>query len=144
MKTLSPALLPTLPSALLQIGLQDLLAIEATPGYIIDMGTFKNSYDDLCHVCLAGAVMVKSLGLQETEEIDWKLLRAHGLLAQLDFLDSWRANALKAAFDNLKIQVSDDQYQALIELSYEPYEVSPEVFKAWMQASIELLRSFGL
>ena len=58
--------LPDKPSALIRVGLADLKAIGETPGYQIDFMTWHNPAQegDTCLVCLAGAVMARSLGAE--------------------------------------------------------------------------------
>lgn len=59
----TPNPLPARASDLLDVALRDLQACEQDPRFHIDMGTwFSPNGDETCGVCLAGAVMAKSLG----------------------------------------------------------------------------------
>jgi hypothetical protein len=57
--------LPDLPSALIRAALDDLREVEASEDYRVDMGIWhvRTRPGGPCMVCLAGAVMAKSLGL---------------------------------------------------------------------------------
>lgn len=54
--------LPDRKSALLRLAVEDAQKIEKTPGYILDMSNWHVTIADVCHVCMAGAVMVHTLG----------------------------------------------------------------------------------
>lgn len=56
--------LPDLPSELLTLALADLEAVHRDPRYVVQMHTWHTpDYDKVqCAVCLAGAVIAKSLG----------------------------------------------------------------------------------
>ena len=67
--------LPNQPSALIRLALADLAAMERRPRITIDMGTWFDSEVDEkgrqdCTVCLAGAVMARSLN--ELEKASYK------------------------------------------------------------------------
>lgn len=47
---------------LLALALDDLAAIEKTPGFVVDMGLWVRRINTECRVCLAGSVMVRGLG----------------------------------------------------------------------------------
>lgn len=55
--------LPSKLSDLLALALNDLKAVEADPNYTVDMKNWHRPDKDVCAVCLAGAVMAKSLGV---------------------------------------------------------------------------------
>ena len=59
----APVLLPHVPSQLLRLALADLRKVERTPGYAIDMSTYHHVSRGTCTVCLAGSVMVGTLGM---------------------------------------------------------------------------------
>jgi hypothetical protein len=55
--------LPDKPSELIRLALADLRKCEADPRYLIDMAEcYRPVTSELCYVCLAGAVMAKTLG----------------------------------------------------------------------------------
>lgn len=57
------AILPKIPSKLLFIGLADLRKCEEDERYDINMTFWHNPKEDVCVVCLAGAVMAQTLGV---------------------------------------------------------------------------------
>lgn len=61
MDLISLPTLPDKPSALILCALEDLEAIENTPGYGVRMWLWHgySERQDVCHVCLAGAVMAR-------------------------------------------------------------------------------------
>lgn len=70
--------LPKKPSALLRLAVKDAKRIQRTPGYRLEMGTWHSPSSTLigvdgkrlCEVCLAGSVMVCSLGVDESRYVD--------------------------------------------------------------------------
>ena len=62
--------LPDRPSELIRLALADLALCAADPNYRIDMYEWHNPQDDgVCQVCLAGAVMAKSLNAPPAAEL---------------------------------------------------------------------------
>lgn len=61
--------LPDKPSELIRVALNDLKKIEKTKGYEVDMESWHDSYNSKCLVCLAGAVMVKSLKAEKNKSL---------------------------------------------------------------------------
>jgi hypothetical protein len=55
--------LPEKPSELIEVALRDLELCIKDPNYRVDMTTWHAPMNGVCLVCLAGAVMAKSLGL---------------------------------------------------------------------------------
>jgi hypothetical protein len=52
---------------LLDLALKDLMSCAKSTKYVIDMGTWHEPYRDGCHVCMAGAVMARSLGQEAVQ-----------------------------------------------------------------------------
>ncbi len=62
--------LPDKPSELIRLALNDLALCAADPNYSIEMYEWHKPRDDgVCQVCLAGAVMAKSLNARPTAEL---------------------------------------------------------------------------
>ncbi len=61
--------LPNKLSDILTIALEDLDRVEADPTYSVDMGNwhYNNTDNGRCEVCLAGAVMAKTLGVSSNK-----------------------------------------------------------------------------
>lgn len=55
-------ILPGRPSELIELALADLKKVERSKKYVVDMSNWhRRSGSNICHVCLAGAVMAKEL-----------------------------------------------------------------------------------
>ena len=55
--------LPDKPSQLLRLAVKDAQLCQQDPNYRLDMGTWHSPVGSLCFVCMAGAVMAKTLKL---------------------------------------------------------------------------------
>ncbi len=53
--------LPKKPSALIRLALDDLRKVERSKKYKVNMNVYHIPFDSICNVCLAGAVMAKTL-----------------------------------------------------------------------------------
>lgn len=63
-KTTKPQTLPDKPSALILLALHDLAKVERQKKkFVVDMGAWVERLNGKCAVCLAGSVMVSTLGL---------------------------------------------------------------------------------
>lgn len=94
--------LPSKPSELVELAILDLKAIEQNPNYLIDMDSWHvGSYRDhpnierpRCLVCLAGAVMAQSLGIETTMTVKpWDPIfdEDDSTKNKLEALDSFRS-----------------------------------------------------
>lgn len=87
---------PTKLSDLIQLALDDIDAIEKDPRYVVDMNWWHMPMDVACHVCLAGAVMARSL---EVPIDACSYPHYHkGWWAALKALDAVRQGILSSAF----------------------------------------------
>lgn len=59
--------LPDKPSALIRLALRDLAKVERSKNYRVHMSTWHDGTGGVCAVCLAGAVMAKSLNCNRAE-----------------------------------------------------------------------------
>jgi hypothetical protein len=123
--------LPNKPSELILLALADLVKVERSKNYVVDMGTFHTKYDDdePCHVCLAGAVMAKSLSIPSDVFVaprDFESDTKRKLLA----LDRFRQGWASSAFIRLK-----RSYRRGFSFDREitPYEEDPRAFKREMR-----------
>lgn len=132
------------PSELIRVALADLEAVEKDDRYRVDMrvwhGRSDESKEGPCFVCLAGAVMAKSLGADLYnylvpydfgEEIDYRLIA----------LDSFRQGFVEAALVHLSVEpvVGVVPYMTVV-----PYEDNPVRFKADMHTMATHLEEHGL
>ena len=106
--------LPSLPSALIRLALNDLLACERDSRYAVDMDDWHwPTTDDrgrkVCRVCLAGAVMAQTLGLPNDLAIDDDDLAGYGCDVQgpLLALDCFRLGRIGSGLRWMNFDLSD-------------------------------------
>jgi hypothetical protein len=102
--------LPDLPSDLLTVALVDLAAAEQNPRYRINMGTWHVPEEDgRCMICLAGATMAGTLGMNPSKELDPSDAEVleEGLGDKLKALDSLRTGELEEAMEILGMELPD-------------------------------------
>ncbi len=127
------------PSELIRLALRDLAACEADPRFDIDMSDWKQ-YDgvgDVCHVCLAGSVMVQSLDSDRTVsgtspfDIDpeWK--------QRLYALENFRTGRVNDGLRNLCLEVAPDR-------EVTRYEKDSAAFRQEMEQMADELEGKGL
>ena len=135
--------LPTKPSELLTVALNDLIKTEDDPRYIVDMYTWHEPIqaltvnDDRCSVCLAGSVMAQSL------EADPLLA-----VAPADFFDSETRQQLRALdyFQQGETVFALGflgDYRPFPRCRPMPYAESPEQFKKDMWQLVADLQEVG-
>ena len=106
--------LPDKPSALIRVALADLRKCEKDKRYGIDMGNWHVPVDDgdpdepdepACYVCLAGAVMAKSLGapIGESKSCGSYYVDAPLVSDQLAALDEFRKGCVSDALGEIGI-----------------------------------------
>lgn len=83
--------LPTIPSKLIRLALEDLRKCEADPDYVINMNNWHFlTVDGTCSVCLAGAVMGQSLGGLLNHWMDPAMFEEENALFAIDaFHSGW-------------------------------------------------------
>jgi len=153
--------LPSIPSQLLRLALNDLELCEQDPRFRIKMETWlvKNEGEDYCSVCLAGAVMAKTLQTPipfSGERFSCAPSNFGMLERQLGALDSFRVGHLGNGFDRLgrvisynlrcKLQVAFEpkDFSTVDSFYMEYYEKNPEGFKSQMISLANIFESVGL
>ena len=143
--------LPSTPSELIRVALADLRAIERDEGYVVNMRRWHRPvYDNdrgVCAVCLAGAVLAKTLGVEPHEVIyDTDLARygcdVQGLLLALDY---FRRGMIEEGLSCLGYDVdelSEEWQQYARKSGYNPAD--PEAFHVRMNNLADYLASCGL
>lgn len=126
--------LPNKPSALLQLALDDLERCEKDPHYEIYMGEWHSPGDKHCLVCMAGAVIAKTLECDRFNEVTPCLLD-HDNSQKLRAIDAFRSNDPISAFNYLKIRRT---VPPLIYVT--KYMDDPDRFKAQMRENIATLK----
>lgn len=134
--------LPNKPSKLLELALKDLRAVEADGRYIVDMCTYHNkrSKGGKCHVCLAGAVMAKSLKAKCGESYAPYSYEA-GVRDQLFTLKCFCDGVISFGLLFTSTPIPPDLPDFV---GVTPYEESPSEFKRDMKKIIKLLKKAGL
>lgn len=140
--------LPDKPSELILVALQDLEKVEKDPLFNVNMSewVFYNSYTHRCHVCLAGAVMMKTL-----EARGYKLPRDAASISPSNFgfkeyqskllaLDSFRLGDVGEGLEEMGLFAPQLNYC----YTMPSYNNNPEKFKRRMRAMSRMLRAHGL
>ena len=148
---MSPITLPTHPSRLIRVALADLSAIEADDRYVVNMSDWHAPITDnygrkVCSVCLAGAVMAKTVGVPHEQAISTADLdqydRVEGRLRALDF---FRLGEISAGLEMLGYDVnelSEEWQQYARKSGYSPAD--PDEFHDRMHRLADYLASCGL
>ena len=132
--------LPDKPSELIRLALADLALCAADPNYRIDMGEWHKPEHGVCQVCLAGAVMAKSLNASRAAELcssDFPE-NSQKILALNDF----RMGDVCRALDSLDLDLSNWGRNAP-ERSITPYHRDPAAFMADMRDLANDLEAAG-
>ena len=134
--------LPDKPSELVEIGLRDLGLCEQDPDYVIVMSKWHEPILDgkktVCAVCLAGAVMAKTMQIPLKSRIH-PFSQSGNDVYKLMALDNFRIGEYHDAFVNLDIVNPPDIY-----FTPRIYSNDPEGFKADMRRLIDELKKAGL
>ncbi len=147
-------LLPDKPSDLIEVALNDLRRVRKSKKFKIDMyDWFSGQLDGRCSVCLAGAVMAKTLNLKVSEGdtlIPNCNLRVSPVSAKLEALNSFRTGEVIQGLRDMGIYVdtlskeSVDEFYAVD--GTVPYysAVNSRPFFNAMRKMIEVLRKYNL
>ena len=142
--------LPSEPSALIRVALADLSAIEDDDRYVVDMEEWHRPVfycgREVCHVCLAGAVLAQTLGApRERRILDYDLEQYGRVEDGLRALDYFRLGEISAGLELLNFDLSalDAQWTQYARES-EYYESDPDEFHARMNSLADYLASCGL
>lgn len=134
--------LSEIPSMAIEQAVQDLEAVEADSRYVVDMGDWHRYFPEYetCSVCLAGAVMAKSLNAAADKDYSPTTLFDPSTSNRLRGLDKFRAGlideGLRLFGRGLSIPMSD-----VVHMSYGS---NPALFKQQMRELAARLRAAGL
>ena len=132
--------LPDKPSELIRLALADLALCAADPNYRIDMGEWHKPEHGVCQVCLAGAVMAKSLNASRAVELysnDFPENRR-----KITALNDLRQGDVFRAFDEIDLDLSSWGHNAP-ERDITPYHKDPVGFMADMRRLADDLEAAG-
>ena len=134
------ARLPTKPSALLEVAMTDLGKIERSKRYGVHMG-FWHTGQEVCEVCLAGAVMAFTLGANHDEYLTAQdFHRFPGCGNQLRALDSFMGGYCRNASEFIGLGFYTG---APFQLEVTPYKDDRRKFKRDMRKLITDMRKAG-
>jgi hypothetical protein len=110
-------------SELIRIAVRDCQVCEADPNYKLNMGVWKVTKDDVCEVCMAGAVLAKTLCFED--DVRSLGLRLEPVAAALSAIDSVRIGDIWAALAwDLKIIPEDYDTSDLSEAQCEAVDAA--------------------
>lgn len=126
------------PAKLIRLALEDLKKVEADPRYEVDMDDWHSggSVTHPCAVCLAGAVMAKTMKLQYDKNLWPEDAALNGTTWALQALDELRRGNVRGGYSVLDRPFPGDGPE---ELKIFPYHISPERFCAEMEALADLI-----
>lgn len=129
-------ILPRLPSALIRLGINDLELVEVDPKYMVSMSNWHKPKGGMCYVCIAGAVMAKTMGVEpEIWENPAGFKEDYGALVAIDCLRIGRVNqackVLGLECNRANVYIPE-------------YADHPERFKLAMMALAKDLEEMGL
>ena len=129
--------LPDKPSELIRVALADLNKVERSKKYVVDMGDWHLPDDGVCYVCLAGAVMAKTLGVSPKREMEpWQTKYDQKLQA----IDSFREGSIHNGLGHMGL--SRDSIGKYRDVA--PYDADPKAFKKDMRKLASDLAKAGL
>ena len=121
--------LPDKPSDLIRLGLKDLEACERSRNYFVNMNTWHEPLFGKCAVCLAGAVMAKTLGIDRDDDVSPSELGA-ATDDRLSALDCLRVGSLGVALRGLGIDKPPQLPEAVATVDYhqDPNDFKNDMF----------------
>ena len=122
--------LPDKPSELINVALADLAKVEQSKKYEVDMDTWHDPSAGICYVCLAGAVMAKSLQASPDKSL-LPSMHNGGLSGKLSALDEFRTGDVSWGFSDMGIDVEEDVLN--FDRDINDYEDDPKAFKRDMR-----------
>ena len=140
-------------SSLIRLALDDLAKCEDDDDYVVDMSIYHFPDDEGCCVCLAGAVIAKTLNAPRDAHIspiphfgNYQENGGDGMLiwySSLRAIDMARKGELRAALmalTDMGIPISDE----LVNFQVTPYSADRESFRRDMFHMAAYLERFGL
>lgn len=137
--------LPDVPSALIRLALDDLEAVERDDKYAVNLNLwhYPNVETGICMVCLAGAVMAKTIGLWPSHDVGPRaFVNRKDIEAKLRALDWFRMGSIEGGLTSMGLDVPEDCLKP--ECIIPEYKANPALFKAAMRAMATDLENVGL
>jgi len=133
----SESRLPTMPSELLKLALNDLRKMEKTPGCTIDMSLWVRFSDGVCYCCLAGAVMMRRLDA----DLSCCPIDLPAEQAQLEALDRFRVGQIASGLGLLRIALPEGMPAVVMTVSY---SLDRDAWFASMEKTVGMFKEAGL
>jgi hypothetical protein len=134
--------LPRKMSALITLALNDLIKVERSKKFVINMGDWHHAEPDgKCSVCFAGAVMAKTCKFSLEQNGDVRPNR-HSMGENMDqffALDSLRQGEVKLAASELSLDTVDG-----LDRDIASYHLDPKRFRSDMRKLASDLKKAGL
>ena len=144
--------LPDKPSALIRLAIRDLIATEKHRHDVIRMDVWCVPIWDEpkatvskakgCEVCLAGAVMRRSLQTSPSEGIVFPQDFPDGITAKLDALDEFRIGHCSVGLEQMGISELPAGIRSWYDIT--SYDIDPKLFKRDMRKLATTLAAAGL
>ncbi len=135
--------LPKKPSALITVALDDLRKVEHSPKYTVGMGTWHTPHGKKCTVCLAGAVMAKTLKTLPTDYRTPDSFDTRTMLA-LEGLDSFRTGWMESGLEYCGVKERPRNAHLFLDRDVPQYRKNRQGFHRAMRKMARDLRKAGL
>lgn len=137
---MSASTLPDKPSELILLALADLEKCEQDDVYEIDMSQWCRFSGETCTVCLAGSIMVQTLGVQVDDERKYFDPYDTPFSNKLLALDSFRVGSVSRGLREMRLE----DHELVLDRIVTPYGYSPLAFKLEMRDLAAELQEKGL
>lgn len=123
--------LPDKPSELIRVAIKDLQACRLDSKYIIRMDNtwHDGEFEDVCSICLAGAVMAKTFGLSPYSNLSPSYFRISGEDNKLYSLDAFRGGDVKGGMLRLNIPYNSKMDRTITDYSKNPDQFIEDMLK---------------
>jgi hypothetical protein len=141
--------LPDTPSALIRLALGDLRKCEADPRYKINFGEWHNPTGQQCEVCLAGAVLAKTCGMDPRTGVNWAAI-GRPTYYRCIAMDNFRRGEIYAGLRYMRFagalqeSPTDEEVALQPALKFPKYSEDPEAFYTVMSALADEFEEAGL
>lgn len=142
MPTVKRCKLPAKPSSLIELALKDLALVEKDPKYRVNMyGWHSGSigHSGVCDVCLAGAVMAKTLKVRRITDRNPDGFKDQRTSSRLKALNMFRIGFVDFAFHRLSKKNKGVKDRQIVQ-----YDTNKILFKNQMNELIKDLKAVGL
>ena len=131
--------LPSKPSELIRVALADLAKCEAMPEtYRIDMSVWHLALDNSCHICLAGAVMAQTLGVEPGYDY-WPEVSDTDIYCRLIALNAFRQGLVQQGLFSVGCNLGNIDPWKITD-----YKADPIQFRKDMEKLADWLESQGV